>query len=181
MGESGDGYWSHLEVTLDTGAGPAAAHGPAAEPDGPPLRAPAVVALGALVALAAADGVTVQLEHSATRGRRWPSQLDLPAAWLKTPDGVETGLMAFDPTQGWAPESAAEEAFRVADTAQEAVLESMPSVGRPTNWPPCPHHPTTHPLALAPGDDDDPRPRWTCPLTGHEVGPLDGGGIPSTP
>ncbi|MBC3760985.1 hypothetical protein ACUN7V_02900 [Quadrisphaera oryzae] len=177
MGESGDGYWSHLEITPGTGAGPAAELGPAAEPDGPPLSGPSLDAVKALVTLAAADGVAAELQMPATRDRGWPASWSLPSAWLYVAGGGGVGLHRYDDDA----ESEAQEAFRIADTAQEALLESMPAVGRPTNWPPCPAHPTTHPLALAAGDDDDPRPRWTCPLTGDVVGVLTGGGIRSTP
>lgn len=177
MGESGDGYWSHLEITHGTGTGPAAEHGPAAEPDGPPLRAPAVAALEALVAMAAADGVEAALEVPATRDRGWPASWALPWAWFRVTGGGDVGVSGG---AGVDDESAAEEAARVADAAHTELVESLWG-RRPTNWPPCPAHPTTHPLALAPGDDDDPRPRWTCPLTGDVVGVLTGGGIRSTP
>lgn len=173
MGERGDGYWSHLEIAVDTAAGPAVPHGPQADPDDPPLRAPAVAALEALVELAAVDGVVAELEVPATRDRGWPAGWSSPSAWIYVTGGGGTGLHRYDD----GAESEAEEAFRVADTAQEALLESMPAVGRPTNWPPCPDHPTTNPLALTAGDDADPRPRWTCPLTGDVVGVL--GGAPA--
>ncbi|MEH3077826.1 MAG: hypothetical protein PGN11_14355 [Quadrisphaera sp.] len=175
MDEGGGWVRKHVETASNTHAGPAVRHGPQAEPDHPPLRGPAVAALEALARLAAADGAVVALELPATRERGWPVEHPLPSAWWRTPDTVETGLFAFDPANGWERETDAEEALRVADTAHEAVLESMPSCGRPTNWPPCPDHPTTHPLQLVAGDDADPRPRWTCPLTGDVVGVLGDG------
>ncbi len=59
--------------------------------------------------------------------------------------------------------------MRLVDTAHWELVEAMTAFGRPTNWPPCPEHPATHPLQLVAGSDVDPRPRWTCPLTGAVV------------
>ncbi|TXR56762.1 hypothetical protein [Quadrisphaera setariae] len=168
MGGHGDGYSSTLKTSFDTAAGPAVRHGPQADPDEPPLRAPAVAALEALVVLAAADRIAVELEVPATRDRDWPAPWPLPWGWFRVRGGGDVGVSGG----GADGETAAEEAARVADAAHSEVVESL-WAHRPTNWPPCPDHPTTHPLQLAAGDDADPRPLWTCPLTGEVVGVLD--------
>lgn len=169
---SDDGaYESHLETSVDTRSGPALHHGPPAEPDAPPLRAPAVAALGALVALARADGVRVELEVPATRGEDdhpgWP----LCSAQVRFEGGGGVGVFAWS-SDGHEQETAAEEAARVTDSVHEGVVEWMPGEGRSTSWPSCPQHPETHPLELVPGSDGDPRPRWRCPRTREVVGPL---------
>ena len=162
---------SHLEISVDTHAGPARHHWPQAEPDAPPLRAAAVAAIEALVALARTDGVRVALEVPAVRGEDdhpgWPPC----SAQVRLEGGGGVGVSAWS-SGGEEQESAAEEAARAADSVHESVVEWMPGEGRSTSWPSCPHHPETHPLALVPGSDSDPRPRWTCPRTREVVGTL---------
>ncbi|PWJ54586.1 hypothetical protein SAMN06264364_10629 [Quadrisphaera granulorum] len=180
--DDGGGFSKHVDVVFDTHAGPAVAHGPQAEPDSPPLRAASLAAVHALVAMAAADGIAVELEMPATRERGWPASWPLPPAWFRVIGEGDAGLFGSDGSESAAEEAArvAEEAARVADTAHGEVVESL-WPHRPTNWPPCPEHPTTHPLQLTPGDDADPRPLWTCPSTGDVIGPLGPGEIHATP
>ncbi|MCW2494458.1 hypothetical protein [Jatrophihabitans sp.] len=47
------------------------------------------------------------------------------------------------------------------DVVQEWVMESVLWPERPTNWPPCPHHPRNHPLAAKVVQD---RAVWVCPV-----------------
>lgn len=138
----------------------------------PTLGAPAVTALEALVAMAAADGVVLQLEHPAVDDPSSSAGWTAVSAWVRFAGGAGVGVHAHDPALGGDAETPAQEAARAADTAHESVVEWMPGLGRATNWPACPEHPTTHPLQLAAGDDADPRPLWTCPLTGEVVGVL---------
>jgi len=139
--------------------------------DAPSLRAPAVAALEALVALARADGVRLELQVPAVRGEddhpAWP----LCSAQVVLQGGGGAGVFAWS-SDGEEQESAADEAARVADSVHESLVEWMPGEGRSTSWPSCPHHPETHPLALVPGSDADPRPRWACPRTREVVGTL---------
>ncbi len=54
----------------------------------------------------------------------------------------------------------------VADQVQEWAVEELCSIGQPTNWPQCPHHPHSHPLSAV---ERDGLAVWTCPKTGHTV------------
>lgn len=54
----------------------------------------------------------------------------------------------------------------VADQVQEFVVEALPGVGRPTNWPRCPHHPANHPAAAAERDGEA---YWICPVLGETI------------
>ena len=54
----------------------------------------------------------------------------------------------------------------VADQVQEWAVEALWSSHRPTNWPPCPHHPGRHPLAAVEGDG---RAVWVCPADQAEI------------
>jgi hypothetical protein len=53
----------------------------------------------------------------------------------------------------------------IADAAQEWVIHDL-FPHAPTNWPPCPHHPTTHPLRASRLGDVA---VWLCPLEGVPV------------
>ena len=58
----------------------------------------------------------------------------------------------------------------VADQVQEWVIESQLWGAAPTNWPPCPTHPDSHPLqALLVHDGTA---AWTCPRDGATVAPV---------
>lgn len=52
----------------------------------------------------------------------------------------------------------------LADQVQEIVIENLRCENR-TNWPPCPEHPTTHPLTAAVRGG---LAVWRCPLTGRD-------------
>ncbi|MFI5931026.1 hypothetical protein [Actinoplanes sp. NPDC051494] len=54
----------------------------------------------------------------------------------------------------------------VADQVQEWAVEALWMLGRPTNWPPCPHHPAAHPLAPM---EEGGRAFWTCPVSVVQV------------
>jgi hypothetical protein len=54
----------------------------------------------------------------------------------------------------------------VSDQVQEWAVEALWSLGRPTNWPPCPRHPGRHPLAA---DDRAGRAAWICPADQTEI------------
>jgi len=84
---------------------------------------------------------------------RWPS------AMLRGADGSAMGISV---TFG---DSRPEQVAQVADQVQEWAVEELWG-SRPTNWPPCPQHPTTHPLQAAVRDGAA---RWTCPEDGTAV------------
>jgi hypothetical protein len=57
----------------------------------------------------------------------------------------------------------------LADQLQDALVESLPSLGLPAVWPECPDHPDSHPLQAV---CDEAAAVWTCPRTGRQVGPI---------
>jgi hypothetical protein len=59
----------------------------------------------------------------------------------------------------------AEQVAHVADQVQEWAVETLWS-SAPTNWPLCPHHPTTHPMTA---EVRDGAARWSCPTDGTAV------------
>ena len=52
----------------------------------------------------------------------------------------------------------------VADQVQEWAVEELCAVGRPTNWPPSPQHPHSHPLSAVVQEGQA---VWSCPKTGY--------------
>lgn len=89
----------------------------------------------------------------------WTDDPEVPSAMLHSPDGGGTGVaveLALSP---------AERSARVADTVQEWAIEELWREG-PTSWPPCPQHPTTHPMAATVRHETA---VWACPITGLAV------------
>jgi hypothetical protein len=78
--------------------------------------------------------------------------------WVRLASGSAVGLWLGPPE-----ETDVERRLRVVDAAHEAVVEDMPSLGRPTNWPPCPEHPDSHPLVVGRYGADV---SWVCPRGG---------------
>jgi hypothetical protein len=75
---------------------------------------------------------------------------------------IEGGLTML--SNGHHDDRPAEELARLADLVHQWVVEELPSHHRPTNWPPCPLHPDTHPLEVGLVQDDV---VWLCPSTGR--------------
>ncbi|QXG76973.1 hypothetical protein KUM42_05435 [Modestobacter sp. L9-4] len=69
----------------------------------------------------------------------WSGDAHRPGAMLWSPDGSGRGVA----TSLGRPQ--AEQVVDVADQVQEGAVEELWG-SAPTNWPACPHHPTTHPL-----------------------------------
>jgi hypothetical protein len=89
--------------------------------------------------------------------------------WGNDPGMVTAMLGRAGAAQGiWvqAGEPLAERIATVADQVQDWAVEELCSRGLPTNWPWCPDHPLTHPLAPV---ERDGRAVWTCPKTGRVV------------
>jgi hypothetical protein len=100
------------------------------------------------------------------RDEQWSDYPGQMTAMLCSPDGAGQGVSAM------ADEPRPERVASVADQVQEWVVEELCSVGRPTNWPPCPEHPRTHPLSAVVRDG---RAVWACPKSGQlicEIGQL---------
>jgi hypothetical protein len=94
------------------------------------------------------------------RENQWSDVEGQATAMLHSPDGSGQGVSVM------AGESPVQQIASVADQVQEWAVEELCSVGRPTNWPQCPKHPSTHPLAAVVRAD---RAVWTCPATGRPV------------
>lgn len=63
-------------------------------------------------------------------------------------------------------ESAAEQVVEAAGHVQEWAIEELWRRGARTNWPPCPLHPTTHPLQPVVRGSVA---AWECPADGTAV------------
>ncbi|GAA3935828.1 hypothetical protein [Actinoplanes auranticolor] len=59
----------------------------------------------------------------------------------------------------------------LADRVQDWAVEALWSLGRPTNWPPCPRHPQSHPLAAVESQE---RAVWRCPADNVEIAAIGG-------
>ena len=92
----------------------------------------------------------------------WPADATRAGAMLWSRRGSGQGVAV---TLGRPP---AEQVAEVADQVQEWAVEDLWGTA-PTNWPPCPHHPTTHPLEAR---LDDATAWWVCPRGGSRVSPV---------
>ena len=89
----------------------------------------------------------------------WPADAHRAGAMLWSRDGSGQGVAV---TRGRPP---AEQMAEVADRVQEWAVEDLWGTA-PTNWPCCPHHPTTHPLEVR---LEDAAAWWICPRSGIRV------------
>lgn len=64
---------------------------------------------------------------------------------------------------GWEASSPSHELELIADRVHDWVVEELPGLHRPSDWPRCPLHPGTHPLQVRRDVDAV---SWTCPRTG---------------
>jgi hypothetical protein len=94
--------------------------------------------------------------------RDWTEDPDLASAMLWSAGG--SGMGVYVPRWLSAPEAVE----WVADKVQEWAIEDRWGTA-PTNWPPCPHHPSTHPLTVS---SHDGRPVWACPADGTVISPV---------
>lgn len=89
----------------------------------------------------------------------WTGDPDSPSVMLRSPAGNAMGVQVAR----LAPTS--ERIASVADQVQEFVIEELRGQA-PTNWPPCPRHPTAHPMrAMARNDTAV----WVCPIDDSPV------------
>ncbi|MGY2079771.1 hypothetical protein [Modestobacter sp. SYSU DS0657] len=94
----------------------------------------------------------------------WPDDPGRAGAMLWSADGSGQGVAV---TLG---QPYAEQVAAVTDTVQEWAFEALWG-SRPTNWPPCPRHPTTHPLTPTLQDGEAVR---VCPRDTGVVSPVGG-------
>jgi hypothetical protein len=87
----------------------------------------------------------------------WADDPAMPTAMLLlSPDGSRASLRVDR------DEPEPHRIAMVADQVQEWVIEELWPTA-PTNWPPCPDHPGTHPLTAKVVHGDA---MWTCPADG---------------
>jgi hypothetical protein len=96
------------------------------------------------------------------RDEDWADSPEVASAMLWSSDGSSTGLRL----ELEAPEP--DRVKQVADQVQEWVIEELWGQA-PTNWPPCPNHPDSHPLAASTRER---RAVWVCPSDGTPFSPV---------
>jgi hypothetical protein len=94
------------------------------------------------------------------RDDRWAGVEGLETGVLRSPDGSGQGVSVMT------GESLPQRIASVADQVQEWAVEELCSVGRPTNWPQCPQHRSSHPPSAVVRDG---RAVWACPATGRPI------------
>jgi hypothetical protein len=92
----------------------------------------------------------------------WANDPTVATAMLWSADASGAGLRV----DRHAPEP--DRIAMVADQVQEWVIEELWSTA-PTNWPPCPDHPRTHPLTAKVVNGAA---MWTCPTDGSPFVPV---------
>jgi hypothetical protein len=92
--------------------------------------------------------------------RDWTGVPEKPGVIVWSPDGSGTGVSV------WRSESEAERVASMADQVQEWAIEELWGDHASTNWPPCPHHPDSHPLEATVRDQSA---VWVCPGDGQMV------------
>ena len=90
----------------------------------------------------------------------WTGDADRPSVMLWSPTGSGMGVQV----SRLAPMS--ERIASVADQVQEFVIEELWRRAS-TNWPPCPRHPSTHPMKAMAQDDAA---VWVCPVDDSLMG-----------
>jgi hypothetical protein len=100
----------------------------------------------------------------------WPVFEVVDEDWTGDPDFASARLWDDDGSHGSGVSvrlgvPRPHQVVQAADMVQEWVIEELWGTTR-TNWPPCPQHPTTHPLQAELRDDAA---WWTCPRDGTAV------------
>lgn len=95
----------------------------------------------------------------------WQSWEPSESVMIFAPDGSGMGVW-LDLTLTQQPALA-----QLADQVQEWVVEELPGLGRPTNWPVCPAHPANHPRQAV---VEEGRAVWVCPAGGDGSTPIGG-------
>jgi len=115
--------------------------------------------------VSALEPVLRDLAHSAEfepeiRDEAWLDQANTASAWLSPGDDTSVGVwIDLDQTP-------VERLVAITDQVQDWVVETLPGIGRPSNWPPCPVHPDGHPLQPV---ERESRGVWVCPVVEVEV------------
>ncbi|RBY87171.1 hypothetical protein DQ244_17760 [Blastococcus sp. TBT05-19] len=89
----------------------------------------------------------------------WPGDGGVAGAMLWHSDGSGSGISVV------LDRPAAEQVAHVTDVVHDWVVEELWGTA-PTNWPPCPGHPESHPLEVRRSGDAV---EWVCPADGTAV------------
>jgi hypothetical protein len=116
-------------------------------------------ALAAALAPVLRDLRSTGVREPRIKDRHWTEDADSPSAMVLSPDGAGTGVHVnrYDPMH--------EQIAAMADQVQEWAIEELQLSNR-TNWPPCPRHPTTHPLGATTWRG---KAVWACPADGAVI------------
>lgn len=93
-------------------------------------------------------------------GVDWTGDPDYPSVMMWDPDGGGTGISVHRSAPPF------ERVASTADQVQDWAIETHLWVGGRTNWPPCPHHPRSHPLRAGTSGVTA---VWMCPIDGVVV------------
>lgn len=94
------------------------------------------------------------------------------ADWIDDPEIVSATFHIGDSGTGFSfvrSDPECERVASVADGIHEVLAEELAFREQPTNWPRCPHHPTTHPLRALVIDQTA---VWWCPTNQAVVAPI---------
>jgi len=94
--------------------------------------------------------------------RDWTDSPESVSAMLWSPDGSGTGVYVARS----APEF--ERVAMIADQVQVWAIEELWGQA-PTNWPPCPYHPDSHPMKVSTRAAVA---VWTCPADETSIAPI---------
>jgi hypothetical protein len=92
----------------------------------------------------------------------WTGDTDSASAMLRSPDGSGRGVYVSRLAPGF------ERVAAMADQVQEWAIEELWGQA-PTNWPPCPPHPDSHPMSAAARGGAA---VWECPVDETVIAPI---------
>ena len=109
------------------------------------------------------DLFRAQVDAPAFDDNDWIGDREYASCMMWGADGSGSGLSVRRAA------SLEERVAQAADQVQEWAIEDQLWGSAPTNWPPCPHHPATHPLQASVAGS---RAVWVCPADHSVVAPI---------
>ncbi|HWU23969.1 MAG TPA: hypothetical protein VN088_20700 [Nocardioides sp.] len=108
------------------------------------------------------DLASVGISAPRVEDRDWTGRPESASAMLWSPDGSGVGVYVRRDS------AESERIAMVAAQVQEWAIEELWAAGA-TNWPPCPRHPNTHPMAAS---TRDAAAVWMCPADAVVIVPV---------
>ena len=99
----------------------------------------------------------------------FPDPLIEDCDWTEDPDSLSAMVGGGTGVTVGAADPVPVQVARATDMIQEWLIDELWEQARPTNWPACPRHPDTHPMAATTRDDVA---VWVCPADGQPVAPI---------